>query len=107
MNTQTKNEIQFSNSFKNRLHIRVGVYTEKLNAFPYLVTQTGKSSEALCPRHYTDILQQVKERGAHTRTEVAARQADKKRERHKDKQTHKKRKLAGRDRCGDCSSRDR
>lgn len=49
--------------------------------FPYLVTPAGKSREALCPRHNTDILQRVRGRHTHTNTQrlQRGRQADRER----------------------------
>lgn len=44
--------------------------------FPYLVTPAGKSREALCPRHNTDILQRVRGRHTHTQTHRGCREGD-------------------------------
>lgn len=107
MHKQEHKPLLFSNSFlKQTAHTYWCVESSSM-PFPIWWHRWGKSSEALCHRHNTDILQRVKERRAERWRQ--GRQAGRQTEKgqtgtNRDKEG---RKLADRDRCGDCSSRDR
>lgn len=106
MNTQTgaQKTLLSSNSFlKQTAHTYWHVESSSM-PFPIWWHRWGKSSEALCHRHNTDILQRVKERGAQRGGGKAGRQEKGQTGTNRDTEGQK---LADSDRCGDCSSRDR